>query len=166
LAKKEQQKEAGPRGAGRPSVYSEEVADEICERMIEGEELVKICKDDWMPARSTVYRWMANDDVFRTRIACAREGLADHVANEIANISASCTDATANADRVKLAALQWRASKLAPRKYSDKHITEISGPNGNPIEIQSKVIDVSTLDAERRQKIREALLALKEGNGS
>lgn len=148
---------------GRPTIFSEDIANEICERMIEGEEIVKICRDEHMPCRSTVYKWMAEDAHFRTRIACAREGLADHVANKIAELSDNCTAETANADRVKLAALQWRASKLAPKKYSDKHITEVSGPDGGAIQMQSQVIDARNLDEEQRAALKQALIAVKGG---
>lgn len=146
---------------GRPTIFSEEIADEICERMVEGEDLVRICRDDHLPARSTIYKWMAENSVFRTRIACAREGLADFVASKIADLSEGTTDETANADRVRLAALQWRAARLAPRRYSEKHITEISGPDGAPVQIQSQVIDARALTEEQREVLKQALLAAK-----
>jgi len=42
---------------GRPSLYSEEMAERICEGLREGMSLVKICSADNMPGRATVMRW-------------------------------------------------------------------------------------------------------------
>lgn len=121
---------------GRPSSYKPEIADEICERMIEGEDLVQICKDDHMPSRVTVYRWMEANPDFETRIARAREGLADYDASMIAEIARNTTKATAEGDRVRLAAYQWLAAKRAPKRWGDKidvsaKVEVNSGPTEN-----------------------------------
>lgn len=121
---------------GRPSSYKPEIADEICERMIEGEDLVQICKDDHMPARVTIYRWMDANPDFETRIARAREGLADYDASMIAEIARNTTKATAEGDRVRLAAYQWLAAKRAPKRWGDKidvsaKVEVTSGPTEN-----------------------------------
>lgn len=121
---------------GRPSSYKPEIADEICERMIEGEDLVQICKDDHMPARVTIYRWMEANPDFETRIARAREGLADYDASMIAEIARNTTKATAEGDRVRLAAYQWLAAKRAPKRWGDKidvsaKVEVTSGPTEN-----------------------------------
>ena len=54
---------APPRG-GRPTDYTLELATLICERMVEGETLRKICADDDMPHRSTVFRWLMRHPEF------------------------------------------------------------------------------------------------------
>jgi len=104
----------------KTSSYTEEIANRICERMIEGEDIVTICKDSTMPSRATVYRWMDEHSDFEARCARAREGLADFEANQIAEIATNCTPESAPADRVKLSALQWLASKRAPKKWGDR----------------------------------------------
>ena len=50
---------------GRPSSYSEAVANEICQRMTTGQGLLRICADDHMPDRATVYRWLEANEGFR-----------------------------------------------------------------------------------------------------
>ena len=102
------------------SSYTIEIAAKICERMIEGEDIVTICKDPEMPSRRTVYRWMDEHPEFDTQCARAREGLADFEANQIALIATKCTPESASADRVKLSALQWLASKRAPKKWGER----------------------------------------------
>ena len=42
---------------GRPTIFTPELAREIPTRLAEGESLRKICADEHMPARSTVYEW-------------------------------------------------------------------------------------------------------------
>jgi hypothetical protein len=121
---------------GRPSKFSEKVAQEICERMIAGEDMVAICDDPNMPSRSAVYAWMQAHDGFRAQCAHAREGLADVFDSKIGELIENCTPASSPADRVKLAGLQWRAAKAAPKKYGDRQAMEHSGPDGGPMQFQ------------------------------
>jgi hypothetical protein len=104
----------------KKSTYTDEIANRICERMIEGEDIVTICKDAEMPSRATVYRWMDERPAFEAQCARAREGLADFEASRIAQIADNCTPESAPADRVRLAALQWLASKRSPKRWGDK----------------------------------------------
>ncbi len=146
---------------GRPTKYTQDLADLIYERMLGGEHIVQICNDETMPGRSTVYRWMDDYPEFGTRIARAREGLADHVAWQILEMASKSTNETANADRVKLAAWQWHAARLAPKRYSEKHITELSGPDGAPLQIETRQVDTDALEPEQRDVLRELILAAK-----
>lgn len=57
---------------GRPSRYTNVAADEICERLAEGEYLRVICRDEHMPKWRTVYGWMEAREDFSARIARAR----------------------------------------------------------------------------------------------
>lgn len=126
---------------GRPSDYSDDLADRICARIASGESLLTICKGDDMPARGTVMRWLAEDkhEGFCDKYVRAREAQADFYAEEIIAISdEECTyvkhgdgdelaevevafDATAVArNRLRVDARKWYASKVAPKKYGDK----------------------------------------------
>jgi hypothetical protein len=42
---------------GRPSSFTQEIADEICERLSKGEPLAAICRDEHMPSDWTVRQW-------------------------------------------------------------------------------------------------------------
>jgi cobalamin biosynthesis Mg chelatase CobN len=112
---------------GRPSSFTEELADEIFERIASGESMRMICEDANMPHRSTVIRWMAENTDFATKCARAREFQSDVMDDLILDTANACTSETAQADKVKIAAYQWRASKLAPKKYGDKLELEHSG---------------------------------------
>ena len=71
----------------RPSDYSPELAVLICTRMGEGESLRSICRDDAMPALSTVFRWLAGDREFQEQYARAMDARATLLAEEILQIS-------------------------------------------------------------------------------
>lgn len=50
------------RGPGnRTTVWTQELADEICDRLAEGQTLIEICKDSHIPSRATINSWVAND---------------------------------------------------------------------------------------------------------
>jgi hypothetical protein len=113
--------------------YSKHIADEICDRMIEGESLLKICKDDHMPSRVSVYRWVDDHPDFRRRYNYAREGQAHFYADLIRDIAFDdAGDVFIDGDkivndharvqraRLKVDTLKWVAARLLPRVYSDK----------------------------------------------
>lgn len=72
---------------GRPSKYSEQLESEILERIMLGEPLSKICKDDHMPNCSTVFNWEKIIEGFSDKVTRAREYSADHFSYEIIEIA-------------------------------------------------------------------------------
>ena len=90
----------------------------------------------------------------------AREALGDLAAYEIGQIAANCNVETAVADRVRLAALQCRASRLAPRRYSERRVNELVGAGGGPVAVEARppTIDVTLLSPEERGILKKALL--------
>jgi len=65
---------------GRRSLYTDELAEEICDRLSEGEPLAHICLDDHMPAVSTVYDWREAHKDFSVGFARARDRGFDRIA--------------------------------------------------------------------------------------
>jgi hypothetical protein len=111
----------------RQTLFTEALADDICERLIDGESLRQICADESMPNRSTVLRWMAANESFATKCAHARDLQAELMDDMILECANNCTPESAIADRVRISAYQWRASKLKPKKYGDKLDLDHSG---------------------------------------
>lgn len=134
---------------GRPSTFSQETADEICERLSDGESLRAICSDATMPNKATVFRWLAADTIFSDQYARAREAQAEAMADDILSIAddgrndtyvdedgRKRTDQDVIArSRLRVDARKWLASKMAPKKYGDKVQTEVSGALGVTVEI-------------------------------
>jgi hypothetical protein len=122
----------------RPSAYSEEIAEVICDRLANGESLVAICASDELPHRSTVLRWLAKDDSFATRCARARDAQADYAFDEMAAIEDQTLAGVVPPDvaRVVLSSKQWRASKLAPKKYGDK-VTQVHEGGDKPVQLEN-----------------------------
>lgn len=148
---------------GRPSSYSEKLAEEICDRIANGESLVQICRDEHMPNRRTVLRWMEADGGFATRCARAREVHADHAQDKMLDIEIGVLDGEIDptAARVVLSSMQWRASKLAPKKYGDVSKVEHSGPNGTAIQMQTTVLDAGSMSPDERETLRALLQSAK-----
>mgnify|MGYP000452718183 CR=1 FL=1 len=111
--------------------FTQDMADEICDRLINGESLRKICQSDHMPSPALVCRWLGENDAFREQYARAREAQADTLADEILDIADDGSndfmgeDETYNGDAVQRSKLRvdarkWVAAKLKPKKYGDK----------------------------------------------
>lgn len=127
--------------------FDDAIADEIVERMIHGESMLKICADAHIPDRATIYRWMDARPDFATRCARAREGLADFLVDQIEKMADATTEENVQSQKVKIATAQWRAMKMAPRTYGDKTQTEVTGAGGGPVQLAA--VDLRGLsDAE------------------
>jgi hypothetical protein len=142
---------------GRPSLYTAEIAAEICERMADGEGLSSICKDERMPPLRTVRRWVIEDkDGLAAKYARAKEILAEHWASEIVELSdevAGCRDnAQVQAARLRVDARKWVASKVLPKQYGDR--LEHVGAGGKDL------IPAQSADPAR---VTQALLLLFRG---
>ena len=133
---------------GRPSDYTQETVDAICERLADGQSLRTICADDSMPSKSTVFKWLAELPEFSDQYARAREAQADALADEIIDIAdesdrdtvlktrpdgsqfEECNSEWITRSRLRVDARKWIASKLKPKKYGDKTTVEGAGENG------------------------------------
>ncbi|ELY5861529.1 DNA packaging protein, partial [Cronobacter sakazakii] len=72
---------------GRPSDYTEELAEIICLRLAEGESLRSVCRDEGMPSKQTVLRWLARNESFRAQYVRAKEEGAEAIAEELFDIA-------------------------------------------------------------------------------
>lgn len=122
---------------GRPSAYSDELAALICERIAEGESLRGICRDEDMPSRSMVFRWLAENVIFRDQYTRAREAQADALVEECLEIADDSTNdymekqtkggtvTVVDYDHIARSKLRvdvrkWWAARIAPKKYADR----------------------------------------------
>ncbi|OWO91452.1 terminase small subunit protein [Rhizobium esperanzae] len=132
---------------GRPSKFSQALAERICARIADRESLRSICRDEDMPAKSTVLSWLADEEkaAFRARYALAREIMADSFVDEMVEIADNSSDdwiekknaageitgwqengEAIRRSQLRIATRQWVAEKLRPRKYGAKVESEQS----------------------------------------
>lgn len=136
--------------AGRPTDYSPETVNAICERIMEGQSLRTICASDDMPSKSTVSLWLAKHKEFSDQYARACEARTDAHAEEILEIADDAhndwmerngeDDAgwVANGENIRrsqlrIEARKWIMGKHAPKKYGEKIQQTLSGPDGGPV---------------------------------
>ena len=124
--------------AGRPSGYSEDLADTICQEIMAGKSLRLICAMEGMPAASTVYAWLGQYPVFQDMYARAREVQADVLADEILEIADS--DLDPNRARVMIDARKWLAGKLRPKKYGDRVELDHKVDGTQPMQVTVNVV--------------------------
>ena len=123
---------------GRPSSFTQEVADAICERLADGESLRAICRDDDMPNKATVFRWLASNKSFSDQYTRARETQADTIVDEILDIADDGSNdwmrrngkdgepgwqengEAMRRSQIRIDARKWMAGKMRPKVYSDK----------------------------------------------
>lgn len=150
--------------AGRPSSFTQKVADEICARLMDGQSLRGICADEDMPGQRTVYQWLMANEAFAQQYARAREVQADTLVDEILGIAdtpvigqKTVSKATgveiSEGDmiehrRLQVDARKWLAGKLAPKKYSEKLLNVHTGEDGGPVQIEHTTTDYKALRAQ------------------
>jgi hypothetical protein len=130
----------GPITRGRPSLYTDELAAEICERIAAGETLLDITDDEDMPARSTVTKWLMEDrGGFYGQYARAR-AIQAHVEDD-ANV------------------------RIADNAYEDYHIAY--DKDGNPfVEVNGESVRRAQLRIETRKWRAERLNRIAYGNST
>ncbi|HGT4302229.1 TPA: hypothetical protein ACM24I_000056 [Neisseria meningitidis] len=141
------------RKLGRPTDYTKDMADNICEKISGGLSLRAICAEPGMPARGTVYRWLIENADFQDQYARAREKQADYCAEEIIEIadSAEAESAAVSKAKLQIDARKWAASKIAPKKYGDKTELDVKSSDGS---MRPSV----RIDAEEYRKLAEDVL--------
>lgn len=150
-SKAEASKKPLTRPAHRPPVYDRnEVMEIINVRITEGESLRTICKSKGMPHISVVMDWLRIDAELAEQYARSREIQADYYAESIIEIADDATndymeklDANGTVigysfngenvqrSRLRIDARKWFASKMNPKKYSDKVVVTESPQEGS-----------------------------------
>jgi hypothetical protein len=128
---------------GRPSIYSNELIAQICGRLVEGESLRAICRDETMPHVGTVMRWLTVHSDFREQYAYAREIQADVLFDEMQEIADTpqvgketrTTDGEVTViegdmlghRKLRVDTLKWRLGRMSAKKYGDSTTLNAAG---------------------------------------
>lgn len=121
---------------GRPSLFTQEIADEICRAVstsIDG--LGRLCKrhEHW-PEQACINGWRLDYPNFGSQYARAKQLQADLMAEHIVDVSINRSNdelldangaakpnmASIQRDRLIVDSYKWIASKLMPKVYGDK----------------------------------------------
>src|SRR5271156_2609001 len=142
---------------GRPSLFTTELGDAICNRIADGESLRAICAEVEMPDKATVWLSAEGNKDFRNQYSRAREAQADSLVDDILLIAddarndwmkrngENAAGYQENGEVLRRSALRidarkWLAGKMAPKKYGDKQQVEHSGPDGGPVTFEALII--------------------------
>lgn len=141
---------------GRPSVYSDELANEICVRLGLGESLRKICLDDHIPSLATVMTWLSRKPDFLEQYTRAREIQAETQFDELIDIVDQPPELNHVVDKngelvevkfdssyvqwmkLRVDTRKWTAARMAPKKYGEQKTPEVTN--------DLTVIDVNVRD--------------------
>ena len=135
-----QDKPVSKKKTGRPTKYSKPIIDEILIRIVEGESLNKILKDERLPCMATVFSWLTDDTKpeFLDKYNKAKELQAEYYADELIDIADDAANdyqdkvlATGEVvqivnsehiqrSRLRVDTRKWVAAKLLPKRYGDK----------------------------------------------
>ena len=126
------------RKKGRPTKYTQKLAEEICLQLAEGKSLrtVEVENPDF-PSRRSIFRWLNKNEDFRHQYARAKEeaveamiedivDIADDGTNDYMTITKGDTEynvedrEVTNRSRLRVDTRKWIVSKLKPKKYGDK----------------------------------------------
>ena len=117
---------------GRISTYNEEIAEEICRRLADGEFLRVICREEGMSHWNTVHDWKQAHPDFAGRFARARAIGMDAIAEDSLTILEEKPQkvATAFGDKVDPGYVAWQKNraeqrlkvlaKWDPKRYGEK----------------------------------------------
>lgn len=158
-----------PAKRGRPSKFDHAIAEEICQRLSDGEPLRQICRDEHMPHWTTVYDWIDSRPELSLRIARSRELGEEAISQECLAIADTPllgeeTEESENGTKIKRGdmlghrrlQIETRLKLLAkwnPRKWGDKVDLNHGGQEGNPVNVATKVVIVpqkQTADVETK----------------
>jgi hypothetical protein len=157
---------------GRPTKYSQELADQICEKIATSNKgLRTICKELDITTMS-VLRWLADEDKkeFCVQYARAKEQQADFLAEEILEIADDSSNDTkiitrgretieventewTSRSKLRVDARKWIASKLKPKKYGDKMDVTTDGEKINNVKVEVIKSDAPLAGSEGEVKL-------------
>jgi hypothetical protein len=143
--------------AGRPTTYTLELGERICELVATNTcGLDDLCDGyDFMPNESTVRLWRFKHPEFSTKYAQAKMLQAELLAEQIHKISNSPVmyhDSEGNERvdsgsvalaRLRVDSIKWHASKLAPKIYGDRKQIEETNPAATLTKIRDLVADLN-----------------------
>ncbi|HEY2857073.1 MAG TPA: hypothetical protein VGJ21_01490 [Terracidiphilus sp.] len=119
---------------GRPSIYSSELAQRICDELASSSKSLRaICLQPGMPVRSTIYLWLDEYPEFHKMITRARDEQLEAIADEMLQIADDASNDLMETEKgpvfnraaiarakVRIATRQWLITHLMPKKLREQ----------------------------------------------
>lgn len=132
--------------AHRPSSYTPEEGQALCEWITNGHSLSSWCRQTGRSAY-VVHSWLRTESDFARRYAQAHEDRTDTMADDLLEIAdeTAGTDSIAavQAAKLRIETRKWIASKLKPQKYGEKQLVETSGSVTFQLGVPKRTIDIT-----------------------
>ncbi|MEE8209024.1 MAG: hypothetical protein V3T88_08765 [Nitrosomonadaceae bacterium] len=159
---------------GRPTIFTKELADEICSQLANGDSMRTVCKPDSMPCKTTLFMWMRTNEAFLNQYTRAKQESADALTDEMLDIADDASNDwmerldkdeqsagwQLNGDHVQRSRLRietrkWLSAKLKPKKYGDKLFQETK---------HSGIVGVREVGDMSDEEMQEELRQINEGD--
>lgn len=109
--------------------WTQELVDKFCDALVSGLSM-RAAADEIGVDAASIYRKMYRDQAFAATIARAREAQQDAEVERMIELADTADAENYNAVKLQIWARQWRAGKLAQRKYGDKQTVEMTVTSG------------------------------------
>jgi len=155
---------------GRPTDYTDGLADLVCERLALGESMRSVSRDEEMPAMTTLFRWLREKEEFKQQYAIAKQESAEAMSEDCLDISDNIDGNPVMVDgkplmikgeivraldntsiqhaKLKVDTRKWLMAKMKPKKYGDRITTEHEGNIGFT-DMTEDMLDQKILEVER-----------------
>lgn len=105
------------RPAVRPNISDPKAMRIFFERMMAGEAVSRICRDESMPSKTDLYAELASNREFRTSFSRARRNQLVSLAEEMIELADGATDENIERVNLQLKVRRWNFARVAGRKY-------------------------------------------------
>ena len=122
---------------GRPTLYTEELASEICAELALGKSIRTVCHPEHMPSVATIFNWFSKHPTFLEQYTRAKQESADAMAEDVLDIADDGTNdymtitkgdkeyevtngEAIQRSRLRVETRKWLMAKMKPKKYGDK----------------------------------------------
>lgn len=129
---------------GRPTKYTQELADAICAQLSLGYSIRTVCHGEDMPSVQTIFTWFRKHPEFLEQYTRAKQEAADAMAEDVLDIADDATNdymmvtgkdgheayqlngEHIQRSRLRVETRKWLMAKMKPKKYGDKQEVDLN----------------------------------------
>lgn len=119
---------------GRPTAFTDELGDRICERIAVTRTVTEALSDEEFPPSSTFFRWLGQYPAFREKYARALEFRAEADNEELRRVAYDM-DIPSDQKRIMVDTLKWQQARASPKRYGDAMLHKHADADGEKLEL-------------------------------